>query len=96
MDDWKKTIKGLEQFKSDFKPYCGNASDWERFDNGLLMLKKAEPVEPRKVRINQAGPLCFSCYCQRCGNPVGNMIGHSVAKIHSNFCDRCGQAVKWE
>ena len=40
MYDLEKVIKGLEQFKSDFKPFCGNGADWERFDAGLSLLKE--------------------------------------------------------
>ena len=43
MYDLEKVIKGLEQFKSDFKPFCGNGADWERFDNALDLLKEYEP-----------------------------------------------------
>ena len=68
----------------------------KRLEQVKALLKEQEPVEPIKAQINQNRPLYFRCYCRRCGNPVGNMIGHSVTRIHSNFCDRCGQAVKWE
>ena len=42
--DREKVIKGLEQFKTDFKPFCGNRADWERFDAGLALLKEYEAV----------------------------------------------------
>ena len=35
-----KVIKGLEQFKSDFKPFCGNDSDWAKVDAALALLKE--------------------------------------------------------
>lgn len=40
--DREKVIKGLEQFRSDFKPFCGNSADWKRFDDALAMLKEQE------------------------------------------------------
>ena len=40
--DREKVIKGLEQFKSDFKPFCGNTADWERVDDALTLLKEHE------------------------------------------------------
>lgn len=43
MTDREKVIKGLEQFISDFKPYCGNESDWGRVFDALELLKAQEP-----------------------------------------------------
>ena len=40
--DREKVIKGLEQFKSDFKPFCGNIADWKRVDDALALLKEQE------------------------------------------------------
>lgn len=42
MTDIEMTIKGLERFRSDFKPFCGNSSDWERIDNAIALLKNAD------------------------------------------------------
>ena len=39
MIDREKVIKGLEQFIADFKPFCGNKSDWQRVDDALALLK---------------------------------------------------------
>ncbi len=39
MAELEKTIKGLERFKADFKPFCGNRSDWARFDDAINLLK---------------------------------------------------------
>jgi len=40
--DRENVIKGMEQFRADLKPFCGNHADWERFDAGLSMLKGQE------------------------------------------------------
>lgn len=40
----EKVIKGLEQFIADFKPFCGNKSDWQRVDDAIALLKAQEPV----------------------------------------------------
>lgn len=40
--DRDNVIKGLEQFKSDFKPFCGNGSDWARVDAAIDLLKEQE------------------------------------------------------
>jgi hypothetical protein len=42
--DREKVIKGLEQFKADLKPFCGNRADWERFDAGLALLKEQPEI----------------------------------------------------
>ena len=41
-DKLEKVIKGMEQFRADLKPFCGDHADWERFDAGLSMLKEQE------------------------------------------------------
>ena len=47
MADIDKVIEGLEQFKADLKPFCGNRADWERFDAGLALLKEQESEQYR-------------------------------------------------
>ncbi len=44
MNDKENVIKGLEQFKADFKPFCGNGSDWERVDDAIALLKEQEDL----------------------------------------------------
>ena len=44
MTDSDKIIKGLEQFKSDFKPFCGNGSDWTRVDAAIALLKERDSL----------------------------------------------------
>lgn len=41
----EKIVKGLEQFKADFKPFCGNKKDWERVDDALALLKEQNWVK---------------------------------------------------
>jgi len=48
MHDIEKAIKGLEQFKSDYKPFCGNRADWERVDNALAVLKEQKAIKPNE------------------------------------------------
>lgn len=40
-----KVIEGLERFKADFKPFCGNGSDWARVDDAINLLKEQEVQE---------------------------------------------------
>lgn len=42
MTDPERIIKGLEQFKADFKPFCGNGADWARVDDAIDLLKEQE------------------------------------------------------
>lgn len=54
MSDREMVIKGLEQFKVDFKPFCGNGSDWARVDNAIALLKEQEPKTP--IHIHEEHP----------------------------------------
>lgn len=84
MPDRENVIKGLEQFIADFKPFCGNKSDWQRVDDALALLKAQEP---RPARI-EGGDMIQVGYCPNCGKllqPWG-----------AKYCYECGQAVKWE
>ena len=83
--DRDKVIKGMEQFRSDLKPFCGGKADWERFDAGLALLKEYEPMEPIECNI----PGVFQC--GSCGASVMREIGYRF--MH---CPWCGQAVKWD
>lgn len=55
MTDREKVIKGMEQFRADLKPFCGNHADWERFDAGLSMLKdQGEQIKKRDESLEKA------------------------------------------
>ena len=63
--DREKVIKGMEQFRSDFKPFCGGKADWERFDAGLALLKEQENkklIDADKLREK----LGFAEHCEDC------------------------------
>lgn len=60
IDDRENVIRGLEQFKADLKPFCGNRADWERFDAGLALLKEQEK-EIEKLH-NDIDDLSFKLY----------------------------------
>ena len=40
MIDREKLIKGLEEFKADLRPFAGNDADWDKFDNGFILLNQ--------------------------------------------------------
>ena len=58
MADIEKVIKGLEQFRSDLKPFCGNHTDWGKFDAGLALLKDQEAKYP---------------VCKKCGKEIDHI-----------------------
>lgn len=84
MIDRERVIKGLERFKADFKPFCGNGSDWTRVDDAINLLKeyqeKQEGLPPAWQDRTQEH------ICQKCGGIVWQ---------EDNYCSKCGQAVKW-
>ena len=89
--DREKVIKGLEQFKADFKPFCGNSSDWARVDDALALLKEQEPVKP-VVDID-------TWKCGNCGHTLERqeLLGDNVLFYEQyKFCPGCGRAVKWK
>jgi len=83
MTEREKVINGLEQFKADFKPFCGNSADWERFDAGLSMLKEQEAVEP-KVEKAILDYQSWHYICGDCGGKID---------INDNYCRHCGRVV---
>ena len=93
MIDKEKVIKGMEQFRSDLKPFCGNKADWERFDAGLAMLKEQEAkkvLQIRNVTYRTIG------YCPSCGRGLDSYEDGNSGDHITNYCYNCGQAVKWE
>lgn len=93
MTDREKVVKGLEQFIADFKPFCGNKSDWQRVDDALALLKAQEPVEPvRKPEIFDS-----LYFCGKCSAKVGFQIRKDDSwRFKCKFCPDCGRAVKWD
>jgi hypothetical protein len=91
MPDVEKVINGLEQFIADFKPFCGNKSDWQRVDDALALLKAQEPVEP--VRNKEGVYHCGSCGKACVGYEAEH--SHSIIKVE-NYCHKCGRKVEWE
>ena len=59
--DREKVIKGLEQFKADLKPFCGNRADWEKFDAGIALLKEQEHFTCEKCGLEFATVVCPRC-----------------------------------
>ena len=91
MTDRGKVIRGLEEFKADLKPFSGNHADWQKVDDALELLKAKEP-KPPIVKENAYGWKFF--YCPSCGREFNANRKHGRVN-EENFCDKCGQAVKW-
>ena len=85
MNDKENVIKGLEQFKADFKPFCGNGSDWERVDDAIVLLKEQEAVRP-KSKVRHGAYAQIQHFCGNC-----NTMLHGKPK----YCSECGKAVLW-
>lgn len=80
MTDREKVIRGLEQFKSDFKPFCGNSADWKRVDDAIVLLKEQEAVKPKIDAFGHP-------YCPKC-----KILVYGTWE----FCPHCGRRLKWE
>jgi hypothetical protein len=66
---------------------CCPGDDWsdvhQSRDMVIALLKAQEPVEPIRKVIGYG----WRYFCGKCGNSIVS---------GQNFCQKCGQAVKWE
>lgn len=86
MTDLENVLKGLEQFKSDFKPYVGNKEDWSRIDAAIYFLKEQEAVEP--ILKREGRNKYYNYYvCPCCDEEV---------VYDQNYCSECGAKFMWE
>lgn len=86
MIDRERVVKGLEQFKADFKPFCGNGSDWARVDDAINLLKEQEAIlVDTKVIGTFNGDTEVYC-CRDCRTTLDPAF---------HYCPSCGQEVKW-
>ena len=94
MPDREKVIKGLEQFKADFKPFCGNHADWERFDAGLALLKEQEPVEPKASEwLEDSDPgqeYGTTWACRKCMHSIHEPYIWNPYNSGYKYCFHCG------
>lgn len=49
----EETIKGLEEFVRDFKPFCGNQTDWKKVYDAIALLKECE--QRRRLEVHNIG-----------------------------------------
>lgn len=99
MNDRKNVIRGLEQFKADFKPFCGNSSDWARVDAALALLKEQDAKEQcLKTK-------CIICpHCDNCDVDENGLLKEQEAKkviektsiytgLPITYCPKCGISI---
>ena len=98
MSDREKVIKGLqierECVSRDCDRDCGKCDlvqdrDWllSVYDDALALLKEQEPKSVKVVKTAYDHELY---YCPRCDRPFCDLY-----YVKPKFCDKCGQAVKW-
>ena len=84
MTDVENVIRGLEQFKSDFKPFCGGSADWKRVDDALELLKQlCEAMKPTGLRMWHDG---YVGDCPSCGR---------VVQFAQKYCHNCTRLLDW-
>lgn len=96
MLDSETVILGLERFISDFKPFCGNAADWQRIYDAVDFLKEYE-----ERGLNES---CEDCkeydsekhYCPR----FCRVIRTTVEELKENekkrpVCEKCGKQIDY-
>ena len=93
MTDQEKVIKGTEICLSGGKPdrcrscpYHLDGCDRQRMLDTLALLKEQEP-KPVELRTNAYGTKFY--FCPKCKRELFHTR-------NLNFCERCGQAVKWD
>lgn len=90
MPDVEKVISKLEELL-EYSRYNDSVgwnpdNDTETLENALALLKAQEPMKP-VVKENSYGWKFY--YCPSCGKEF-------YQNNKFNFCEKCGQAVKWE
>lgn len=95
----EKVIKGLEcHFLVDMSvcekcPYYPNENCTDDMAKDALALLKEQEPKPPVIKENAYGWKFF--YCPSCGREFYADRKHGCVN-EVKFCDKCGQAVKWE
>ena len=93
--DINEVIKGMEQFRSDLKPFCGGHADWERFDAGLVLLKEQQAKTGHWVSVNDGDIVAIdddgfperACFCSECKN---YLVASDEYAVYGKYCPFCG------
>ena len=89
MTDREKAIKGLEQFKADFKPFCGNKSDWARVDDALALLKEQKSEWLEDSDPGQEYGTTWAC--AECGCSIHEHTVWNPYRAGFKYCPFCGK-----
>lgn len=95
MIDREKAIKGLERFIADFKPFCGNKSDWQRVDDALALLKDSGQDEgwlcEKQTSVRKITDLLCAC-----GNKVyfTTLLFKDGFTANELYCPNCGLSMR--
>ena len=83
----EKIVQEMKQFRRDFKPFVGSASDWKKFDRGLARLEKLLP----------AVPYWYDDWirCGDCERVLGRYSNQESVMQRVKCCPRCGRRVDW-
>ena len=101
MADLEKVIYGIERCVCHVPDACRDcgydidpypACEYKLMQDALELLKAQEP-KPPIVKENAYGWKFF--YCPSCGREFNANRKHGRVNVE-NFCDKCGQAVKWD
>lgn len=95
MPDREKVIKGIDSClrfncgkDCTYYDNCGIGCTEQLRKDVITLLKEQEPKPVKVVKIADDHKLC---YCPGCDRPFCDFY-----YVKPKFCDKCGQAVKWE
>ena len=88
MPDRGKTIEDLKQLAKDDWILRFNDTDVKETAKAALALLKEQEPKPVKVVKTESDYKLY--YCPRCDRPFCDFY-----YVKPKFCDKCGQAVKW-
>ena len=89
MTDREKVIKGLEQFKADFKPFCGSKSDWARVDDALALLREQKSEWLEDSDPGQEYGTTWAC--AECGCSIHEHTVWNPYRAGFKYCPFCGK-----
>lgn len=92
MTDREKVIKGLEQFKADFKPFCGNSSDWARVDAAIALLKEQKSEWLEDSDPGQEYGTTWAC--RKCMHSIHKPFVWNPYYSGYKYCPHCGAEMK--
>ena len=87
MADLEKTIEGLEDFIECYKAAFDDGGE-APLEDAFALLKVQVPCSP--IKSPNYNYSHYGYNCPRCGHTL------HVGEDRPNYCQECGQALKWE